>query len=173
MITLDIGTTAKLTAPFITLIGGVLIKYFTEGRPRIVSFIGHISAFTLQDEQKTNVFTHSIIVRNTGTKAAKNVRLGHNIFPQNITMFPSVQYSVETNQCAGRNNNPAQFGHPLDNGFRGDDPIDSHWIQDGIKDYFSGVYGNPTYLNPILGAINEAGSLGHAISVYITCPTCR
>jgi hypothetical protein len=94
---LDTDTIAKLAAPFITLIGGALIKHFTETRSRIVSFIGHISSFTLQSEQKMAVFTHSIVVRNTGKKTAKNVRLGHNEFPQNITVFPPIQYSIESN----------------------------------------------------------------------------
>jgi hypothetical protein len=97
VISLDLDTVAKLAAPIITLIGGALLKYFTEARSRVVSFVGHISSFTLQDEKRSAVFSHSIVVRNAGTKAAKNVRLGHNVFPKDINIYPSVQYSVEVN----------------------------------------------------------------------------
>ncbi|WP_411727830.1 polymorphic toxin type 44 domain-containing protein [Methyloglobulus sp.] len=77
------------------------------------------------------------------------------------------------NQCTGPNNNPSQFGNPLDNGSRGDDFVDSHWIREGMRDYYSGMYGSPNFINPVLGSINEAGSMAHAISVYLTCLTCR
>lgn len=97
MISVDPDTLAKLLAPIITLIGGAVVKRITEARSKVISFIGHVSSFTLQDEKKTVVFTHSVVVRNAGSRAATNVRLGHNVFPQNITIFPSVQYSVATN----------------------------------------------------------------------------
>ncbi len=87
----------KLLSPIITLLLGTIIKYYTETRSKLVSYIGHISSFTLQDAQKTVVFTHSIILRNAGNKSAHNVRVGHNYLPPNITVFPKIKYSVERN----------------------------------------------------------------------------
>ena len=87
----------KIISPLITLIFGAILKYYTEEKSKLVSYIGHISAFTLRDEQKTNVFTHSIIVHNAGRKSARNVRLSHNVLPLNITIYPPVQYSIERN----------------------------------------------------------------------------
>lgn len=87
----------KLISPIITLIIGSLIKYYAEERSKLISFIGHVSVFKLQDEQKTQVFAHSIIVRNAGRKAARNVKLVHNVLPLNISMFPPIQHSVERN----------------------------------------------------------------------------
>lgn len=87
----------KLISPVITLIIGSLIKYYTEERSKLISFIGHVSVFKLQDEQKTQVFAHNVIVRNAGRKAARNVKLVHNVLPLNISIFPPIQHSVERN----------------------------------------------------------------------------
>lgn len=87
----------KIISPLITLIFGAILKYYTEEKSKIISFLGHVSVFTLQDEQKTQVFAHSVIVRNAGRKAAHNVRLVHNVLPSNINIYPPVQYSVEHN----------------------------------------------------------------------------
>jgi hypothetical protein len=40
------------------------------------------------------VYTHSVVVRNTGRKTATNVRLGHNILP-NVTISPDIDYSIK------------------------------------------------------------------------------
>jgi len=87
----------KIISPLITLIFGTILKYYLEEKSKLVSFLGHISAFTLQDEQKTQVYAHSIIVRNAGRKAARNVRLGHIYLPPHITIYPKVQHSIERN----------------------------------------------------------------------------
>ena len=86
---------AKLISPLITLIISVIIKHYTERRSKVISFIGHVSSFTLNNEERTPVFTHSIIVRNAGRKAAQNIRLGHNVMPPNVTVFPKIQYQIE------------------------------------------------------------------------------
>lgn len=95
--TIDIEVVAKIVAPLITLILGVIIKRYTEARARLVSFIGHVSSFTLQDEKHTVVHTHSIVVRNAGRKAAHNVRVAHAILPPNITIYPTIQYTIQRN----------------------------------------------------------------------------
>jgi len=58
---------------------------------------GHVSAFTLQGEQPTAVFTHSVVVRNAGRLAARNVRLGHLNLPQNVRIEPQVEHTVSRN----------------------------------------------------------------------------
>jgi len=92
---MDTEQILKLVSPLLTAIIGAIIKYYTEEKSKLISFVGHVSAFTLQDEQKTNVFSHSIIVRNAGRKTAKNIRLGHNILPENVKIYPEVQYTKE------------------------------------------------------------------------------
>jgi hypothetical protein len=94
--TYDIDVIAKIISPLITLLLAVL-KYLSERKSKLISFIGHISSFTLSDEKQTQVYTHSIIVRNTGRKSAINVRIGHNFLPPNIQVSPPVNYKIETN----------------------------------------------------------------------------
>lgn len=88
---------AKVAGPTLSLVAGAVLKNYTEARSRVVSFIGHVSAFMLQDEQHTVVHTHSIVVRNAGRRAARNVRLTHGVLPPNVTIYPPVQHSIERN----------------------------------------------------------------------------
>ena len=94
---LDPEIIAKVLGPLLSLLVGGLIKRYTEARSRVVSFIGHASAFTLQGENPAVIHTHSVVVRNTGRKSANNVRLSHAVLPTNITVYPPVQYSIARN----------------------------------------------------------------------------
>ncbi|GBE16211.1 hypothetical protein BMS3Abin15_00023 [bacterium BMS3Abin15] len=98
----DIELIAKVISPIIILLVSALIKHYTERRSKLVSFIGHISSFTLSGENQTLIFTHSIVVRNAGRKSANNVRVGHNFLPPNIQIYPSIKHSIEENpgSCA-------------------------------------------------------------------------
>ncbi len=95
VIAIDYDLVAKIASPIITLIGGAIITHYQEHRSRVISYVGHVSQFTLLDANKTRVFTHSIVVKNAGRKSAQNVRLGHHIIPDGIDVFPPVQYMVE------------------------------------------------------------------------------
>ncbi len=97
----DFEMIAKIVSPIITLLLGSILKYYTERRSKLVSFLVHISTFKLHDEPQTLVFTHSIVVRNTGGKSATNVRVGHNFLPPNIQVIPSVKYTIEQNPEGG------------------------------------------------------------------------
>lgn len=93
----DPDIVAKIAGPLISLIIGAAIKRYTTARSRVISFIGSVSAFVLQDEHRTTVHTHSVVVRNAGRKAARNVRLMHGVLPPNITLYPQVKHSIERN----------------------------------------------------------------------------
>lgn len=95
---LDIETFTKFVSPIITLILGAFIKHYSERRAKVLSYIGHVSSFHLKTEEPSWVYTHSVIIRNAGRKEAKNIRLGHNILPTNFTIYPSIQYTIETNR---------------------------------------------------------------------------
>jgi hypothetical protein len=94
---IDLETVAKIASPIVTLIAGAVLKHYAEKSPKVLSYIGHVSSFTLQDEQKSFVFTHSVIVRNAGRKSATNVRLGHHFLPTNLRIDPQINYSIEKN----------------------------------------------------------------------------
>lgn len=95
--TLDVDSVAKLAGPLLSILLGAVVKHYAEARAKLVSFIGHVSSFTLHNEQHTVVHTHSVIVRNAGRKAAKNVRLSHAVLPANVTVYPPIQYKIERN----------------------------------------------------------------------------
>ncbi len=95
--TIDADTVAKIVGPLLSLLLGAVIKHYSEARAKLVSFIGHVSSFTLQNEQHTVVHTHSVIVINAGRKAAQNVRLSHKVLPPDVTVYPPVQYTIERN----------------------------------------------------------------------------
>lgn len=95
--TFDTEIIAKILAPLLSLIVGAIIKHYSEARANVVSFIGHVSSFNLQDEKRTVVHTHSVVVRNAGRKAAHNVRLAHTVLPPNVTVYPPVQYTIQQN----------------------------------------------------------------------------
>lgn len=93
----DPDVIAKIAGPLLSLAIGAVIKRYTTARSRVISFIGSVSAFVLQDEHHTMVHTHSVIVRNAGRKAAHNVRMMHTVLPPNITVYPTIKHSIERN----------------------------------------------------------------------------
>ncbi|WP_141231804.1 hypothetical protein [Pseudomonas sp. Irchel s3a12] len=88
---------AKIAAPILSGVLGVIIKHYLEARSKIISFIGHASSFTVQGEHPVVIHTHAVVVRNAGRKAATNVRLSHAILPSNLTVYPPVMYTIERN----------------------------------------------------------------------------
>ena len=86
----------KIASPLVALILGMILKFISEKRPKLVTYIGHVSAFTLKDSE-TNVFTHSLILYNSGSKPATDVRIGHFTLPYNYNVYPKIQYSIEEN----------------------------------------------------------------------------
>lgn len=89
----------KIVMPLITLFLGAWLKNFMEAKERLIAHYGHVSSFKLKrtdgDEQDKWVYTHSVVVRNTGRKPASNLRLGHNILPENVIVQPDIDYSVK------------------------------------------------------------------------------
>ena len=86
----------KIVIPLATLFLGRWLDRMLAKKPRLVSYLGHVSSFSLQGQnnQVTNVFTHSIVVRNTGREAASNVRIGHNTLPD-YQLQPAVAHHRE------------------------------------------------------------------------------
>lgn len=85
----------KVVSPILTFVLGIISKLYFEEKSKLITYVSHISSFTLNDEHKTRVHAHSIIVRNNGRKAAKNIRICHKTFPENVQVFPPVHYTIE------------------------------------------------------------------------------
>jgi hypothetical protein len=80
---------ATIGGPIITLFLGAALERVLEKRARLICFYGHVSAFNL--ERVGQIFTHSVVIRNTGRLAARNVRLGHHVLPD-VTVSPARPY---------------------------------------------------------------------------------
>ncbi len=50
----------KISTPILLLIFGALVNRYFERRPRLLAFYGHIAAFKLNDENRTNIHTHVV-----------------------------------------------------------------------------------------------------------------
>src|SRR2546425_8413216 len=57
------------------IVGKYLDRWFTR-KPKLISYIGHVSAFTLRTDPPKAVYTHAIVVINVGRLHATNVRIG-------------------------------------------------------------------------------------------------
>ena len=86
----------NIVAPIATLVLGALITRYFERRPKLLTHYGTISAFKLRDEQKTNIFTHTIVVRNAGNTAATNIVVGHHHLPANYQIHPPTRHEVRS-----------------------------------------------------------------------------
>lgn len=96
---MNIDLLIDIVMPIITLIVGIFLEHFLENREKLISHLGHIASHKLSskadNQNSTIVHTHSVVIRNVGRKAAKNVRLGHNYLPD-FNVFPDTEYSVNT-----------------------------------------------------------------------------
>ena len=83
---------AMIASPILAL----LVDRWLRNRPKLLSHWGHVSAFTYRDHADNSgvVNTHSIVIRNAGRRAAKNVRLSHSCLP-NFNILPPVKHQVE------------------------------------------------------------------------------
>ena len=96
---LDVELVSKLCAPFLSGAAAWLVR---KVRPpvRLVSYFGHISAFKVNpvagsNDPPTLVHTHSVVVLNSGSKPAHNVRLTHAQLPENVTFYPTVSHEID------------------------------------------------------------------------------
>lgn len=88
----------NIIMPILTLFLGVWFQRLFEAKEKIIAHYGHVSSFKLKKsdkgEQDRWIYTHSVIVRNTGRKPASNLRLGHNVLPDNFIVQPDIEYRI-------------------------------------------------------------------------------
>lgn len=88
-------TVVKIVVPLGTLILGKYVDRWLTKRPKLIIWLGHSSAFNVRSQPPVNVHTHAIVVRNAGRETAHQVRIGHNILPDNYQLFPAVPHTIE------------------------------------------------------------------------------
>lgn len=91
--TINWDMAVTIAAPTIALFIGALINHLLENRPKVISYISHVSGIRLTGERPIHVFTHAIVLRNAGGKTSTNVRIGHNTLP-NFEIFPDIEHTV-------------------------------------------------------------------------------
>ena len=93
---MDFDLYAVFLAPIVALFVGAALNHAINSRPRVTTYLSHTSAHSvpLQDGTSVDVYTHSIVLKNSGRKAAHNVRISHITLP-NYNVFPQVNFSVE------------------------------------------------------------------------------
>lgn len=101
--TVDWSVVATIAGPLIALPIGAWINRAFEGRPRLITYLGHVSTHRLHRDDGTpyDVYTHSVVLRNAGRRPATNVRLAHSYLP-NVHVFPDVDFRVDPLPGGGR-----------------------------------------------------------------------
>lgn len=94
---MDVDLIIKIAMPILTLFIGVAINRFLRNREQLITHLGHIASHKWElkedGQEPASVNTHSVILRKSGNKAAKNVRTGHN-FLTSFNAYPVIEYSV-------------------------------------------------------------------------------
>lgn len=69
---------SNYAAPIIAGVIGMVFNYYYN-KPKLISFYGSISIHKLKNkgEDDKEVYTHEIVVRNSGKVPLHNVRIGH------------------------------------------------------------------------------------------------
>jgi hypothetical protein len=95
---IDWNVVATIGAPIITLFVGAWVNRCYENRPVLISYFGHVAAFTHHPgggQGAIQIHTHSVVLRNTGRLRATNVRIHHTVLPD-FNIWPGVAHTVET-----------------------------------------------------------------------------
>jgi hypothetical protein len=92
---LDWRVIAQIAAPLIALFVGAWLNRYLERRPKLVSYFGHVSSFTITQANAANfvIHHHAIVLRNNGGLPAKNVRVSHLVLPD-FNVWPTANYTV-------------------------------------------------------------------------------
>jgi hypothetical protein len=86
----------KIVAQIATAIGLFFLgKYFEKrASPKLIAYFVHVSTFNIRNvATPTQVYAHSIIVKNVGRRTSNNVRITHQILPE-FNIFPDISYTV-------------------------------------------------------------------------------
>ena len=82
-----------LSTGFIPPIISFLLLRFASSRPKLIPYVGYVSDFSLNDGS-LKVYTHGIVIKNTGSEPALNVKIGHYFLPDHIKMYPPIDYKT-------------------------------------------------------------------------------
>lgn len=92
-----------VAGPVLAVLLGAWLSRVLERRPRLITWLGHASAIQIRPPQGQPMYvhTHAVVVRNVGRRPATNVRIGHNYLPPDFSIYPSVNFQVNTLPAGG------------------------------------------------------------------------
>lgn len=92
---IDWNVAATIASPIVALFVGAGLNRLIENRPKVVSYLGHVSGiFLSKANPAVQVNTHSVVLRNAGGKTENNIRVGHNVLPD-FQIFPDIDHEVK------------------------------------------------------------------------------
>lgn len=96
---MDWPTIATLATPFVVLV----LTLLAERRPSVLSHFSNISSFTIQQDPPPNLTInhHTVVVTNSGRKAATGIRLRHRILPEQLNISPQVEHTIDRRDNGG------------------------------------------------------------------------
>lgn len=91
----------KIVLPIFTLVLGKYLDMFFKPKSKLVTYYGHVSAFKLRANNNQDVYTHSIVIINSGNQSATNVRVGHHNLPVDFVVHPNKPYQQISTHTGG------------------------------------------------------------------------
>jgi len=94
---IDWNAVATIAASVVTGIVSIATTRWLENRPKLITYYGSVSTHhvtTQEVPQGFRVFTHEVVIANTGRKSATNIRVSHASLP-NYYVMPEVPHRVE------------------------------------------------------------------------------
>lgn len=96
---IDPTLVALIVGPILDAVVGVWGTRLFEKGPKLIYYYGHASAFLVREtDPHLTIHTHSVVIRNAGRLSAHNVRLAHNLLPQNVALFPPREHRIDREQ---------------------------------------------------------------------------
>lgn len=96
---IDWQTVATIAAPIVTLFAGTALARWYERRQRLVVYLTNMADFVIRltgpPAKNTQCRTFSLVLRNAGTRATENVRIGHHWLPPNVAINPSIPHQID------------------------------------------------------------------------------
>ncbi len=96
---IDWQTVATIAAPIVALFAGAALDRWYEGRQRLVVYLTNMADFVIRltgpPAQDMHCRTFSLVLRNAGTRATENVRIGHHWLPPNVAINPSIPHQID------------------------------------------------------------------------------
>jgi len=123
-----------------------------ERKPKLITYVSHSASFTYSTGHggKEAVNTHTLVIRNTGSKAATNVRVGHNHLPEDFDISPKRTFKVES----------------IGDGECSDIVFDTVAPSEQIT--ISYLYFPPVFADQIIGLVKSDEGIAKGIDVWLT-----